>query len=48
MTIEEMRKEIKDNPDGDICMAYRIGYSQGLKDKSMELSPVIEKLFDAA
>lgn len=45
MTIEELKKEIKNNPDGAVCMAYRIGYSEGLKDKSMELSPLIEKQF---
>jgi hypothetical protein len=45
MTIDELKAEIRNNPDGKLMMAYRIGYSEGLKDKSIELSKSIETLF---
>jgi hypothetical protein len=44
MTLKELEIEVKNNPNGQLAMAYRIGYSQGLKDKSVELAPLIEKL----
>jgi hypothetical protein len=44
MTVEELKAEIRNNPDGNLMMAYRIGYSDGLKDKSIELSKSIENM----
>jgi hypothetical protein len=42
MTEEQVRIYIKKYPRSVLAMAYRMG----LKDKSMELSPMIEKLFE--
>jgi hypothetical protein len=46
MTVEEFRQEIQNNPDSALMMAYRIGYAEGLRDKALELAPMIEKLIE--
>jgi hypothetical protein len=42
MTEKQVRIYIKEYPSSVLAMAYRMG----LKDKSMEVSPMIEKIIE--